>query len=62
MGNDNVSPYFEKVNGGNFDLSLNNNFYFVTYHWKGVITRNTTTLRKCFYDIPGQNGSLSKLT
>lgn len=33
----------------------------MTYPWKDLLTRNIMRLRKRSYDIPDQNGSLSKL-
>lgn len=57
-------PIFEK--GYKWEQLFCNFFnidpYFMTYPWKDLLTRNNMRLRKCFYDIPDQNGSLSKLT
>lgn len=38
------------------------NPYLVTYHWNVIHTRKIMKLRKGFYDIPVQNGGLSKFT
>lgn len=43
-------------------LLFNSNHHLVAYPWKGVIARKIITLRKDFYDVPGLNGVLSKLT
>lgn len=58
--NVNVS-HFEKGIKEPFQL-FNRNPHLVAYHWKGVITRKIITLRKDFYDVPGHNGVLLKLT
>lgn len=36
--------------------------YLVTYLWKGKLTRKLITLLKYFFNIPGENGGLLKLT
>lgn len=58
--NVNVS-HFEKGIKEPFNL-FNSNPHLVAYHLKGVITIKIITLRKDFYDVPGLNGVLSKLT
>lgn len=46
-----------------FPFSEDGNYcYLVTYHWEGLLTRKIISLRKGFYDIPGQNGDLSNFT
>lgn len=47
------------VKGGTIFLNINP--YIVTNHVKGLLPEKMA-LRKSFYDIPGQNGGLHKLT
>lgn len=52
-------PIFEKR--GNYAV-LNSASYLVTYHWERLLTRIIIYLRKGVYDIPDENGGLSKWT
>lgn len=63
MGDENASPPFKKreVKRGNFNL-FNINPNLVTHHQKGLLNIKTITLTKSFFYVPGQNGSLTKLT
>lgn len=58
---ENVSHPFERRQKRG-DLILLYKPYPVTYHWKDVLYRKIMTPTKYVYDIPGQNGGLSKLT
>lgn len=53
------SPYWKSGKGGK-PLFFCSNPYNLTYHWEGILTRKIILFRKGFYDIPVQNGSLSK--
>lgn len=53
MRYENVSPRFEKsVKGGSLKVFSR---HPVTYHWKGLPTRNIMTLSKGVFDINGQH-------
>lgn len=53
----NVSHHFEKgLKGDDFNFSKD-----MAYHWKALITIKRMTHRRGFYNIPGQNGGMSKV-
>lgn len=53
--------FYKGIMKGIFNF-LKINTYLVTYLWKGKLTRKLITLSKGFFDIPGENGGLLKLT
>lgn len=53
MSDKNVSPHFEPgIKGHNFNV-LKSNPYLVAYYRLALVARNTMTLRRGFYEVPG---------